>query len=173
MLQIETARLFIRQPHDQDFNYFNEWLSNPELTKHVGGVRPQERIQKTIDHIKKNWKEWGFGTGLLFLKENNKVMGSCGITKVEIEGRTEFDLGYLIVKEYWGKGFATEAARAVMTYAIKNFGVDRITARQSGANLASICVAEKLGFKYEKQITETYTDTQHAKLSFYVWTTQK
>ena len=167
--QIETKRLLIRKPDDQDLVHFRKWLSDPELARFVGGVRSEEHILRTFQHISKNWQEWGFGTAMLIWKDSGDVVGSCGINKIEVEGQTEYDLGYLIIQNYWGMGLATESAQAILDYAVKTLKINRVTAWPSQNNKPSVRVAEKLGFKFEKTISKTHAGAILNDMSLYIW----
>lgn len=106
-------------------------------------------------------------------KNPSENIGCCGILRRELQGNEEFDLGYLIVKKHWGKGFAIEASKAMMDYVVRHHGVKRITAWPSKENPPSVRVVEKLGFNYERQIHQEHYGTTLENMCLYVWTTEK
>jgi len=168
-LLIETTRLFIRQPTPEDLDYLITWLTDSETSKHVGGVRPLEKIKETMEKTLSNWKSKNFGGGIVVLKTTSEVIVICGISEVVIDEKVENDLGYLIDKKYWNQGFATEASRAMMDYGISILGMTRITAWPNKKNISSIKVAEKLGFKFEKEISEKHYGKLLSGMCLYIW----
>jgi len=86
------------------------------------------------------------------LKETNRVIGSCGLGPLDFS-TDETELFYALRKEYWGKGLATEAARAVLKYAFKTIKIERLVAVTMPANVSSVKVIEKLGLRFEKKVT--------------------
>jgi len=86
------------------------------------------------------------------LKETNRVIGSCGLGPLDFS-TDETELFYALRKEYWGKGLATEAARAVLKYAFKTIKIERLVAVTMPANVGSVKVIEKLGLRFEKKVT--------------------
>lgn len=109
--------------------------------------RPYTR-EETRDSIQRNIKSYadnGFGRWACVLKETGAVIGLCGIVKMETNGREVNDLGYIFGKSHWGKGYATEAAQAVVDHAFGVLGLDSITANMPWDHNASRRVAEHLG----------------------------
>lgn len=86
------------------------------------------------------------------LKETDEFIADCGLVKQIVDGETEIEIGYHIKKEYWLKGFATEAARACKDYGFNQLGVNKFISIIDSRNLPSIRVAEKIGFKKEKEM---------------------
>jgi RimJ/RimL family protein N-acetyltransferase len=81
------------------------------------------------------------------------VIGHCGLTDKEIEGREEIELVYVFAVAAWGKGYASEAARALLAYGFGDLGLQRIVALVEPENTASAHVAVKAGMHLEKQVT--------------------
>ena len=80
-------------------------------------------------------------------KESTKVIGWCGLWRLKETGETE--VGYAIAKEFWGKGFATEAARKFLEYGFDELNFETIVAVAQPENTASRRVMEKLGMQYD------------------------
>ena len=85
-------------------------------------------------------------------KKTNRLIGSCGFYPQQIQGKQELELGYRLLKNYWGKGLATEATIAVKNYAFNEMGLTRLISLIEKENIASVRVAEKNGFKLEKEM---------------------
>ena len=79
---------------------------------------------------------------LICLRDSNRIVGGIGLS-----GETEAELGYWIARDYWGRGYATEAGLAVMALADGSLRLPRITARRGTDNLRSANVLRKLGFR--------------------------
>jgi RimJ/RimL family protein N-acetyltransferase len=84
------------------------------------------------------------------LIETGELIGHCGIQPLGDTGETE--IGWMLVSRHWGKGMATEAARAVLRYAMNDLGFKRIVAITHPENRASSKIMEKIGMSYEKTI---------------------
>jgi RimJ/RimL family protein N-acetyltransferase len=87
-------------------------------------------------------------------KDGREVIGFCGLSRFsDVGGRPETELGYRLARASWGRGFATEAARAVRDYAFDTLGIPRLISIIDPRNAASIRVAGKTGMRYEKEVT--------------------
>ena len=75
-----------------------------------------------IDHC---YVRYGFGMWATIHKATGKFIGRCGLTPMDIEGRGEIEVGYMLAKEYWGQGLATEAALAILRYGFEQAGNSR------------------------------------------------
>jgi RimJ/RimL family protein N-acetyltransferase len=101
---------------------------------------------KAYDH----YARYGFGRWAVVLKGNDTFIGWCGLKYLPEE--SEVDVGYRLLPEFWGMGFATETARACNEYGFSKLGLTRIVARVHKENFRSMRVAEKIGMIYEKDI---------------------
>ncbi len=77
-----------------------------------------EQTSQWIERSIKSYAENGFGRFAVELKESGKLIGDCGILISELDRKPEYDLGYIIYAEYWGKGYGTEAARSALEYRV-------------------------------------------------------
>ncbi len=86
----------------------------------------------------------------MVLKENNQLVGYCGVVVEQIDGKDEKELGYRIDSRYWGQGLATEAASATVRYGFEQLNLPYLLGIVERANLASVRVLEKVGMRYER-----------------------
>lgn len=86
-------------------------------------------------------------------KAENKFIGRCGLIPQLVDGQEEVEVGYLLAKEYWGKGLATEAAIAIRNYGFSKLNFNRLISLIDPGNIASQKVALKNGMTYEKDTT--------------------
>lgn len=152
---LETERLFLRPFEDDDLNDFYEYAKVDGVGQ-MAGWMPHESIETSkkiladfIMHKK---------TFAIVYKENNKVIGSVGIENLHnISEETLLngygrELGYVLSKDYWGKGLMSEAIKKVIEYLFKVVSLDYITCAYFIRNSRSKRVQEKCGFKYLKEI---------------------
>ena len=88
----------------------------------------------------------------MLLRDTDQLIGDCGCTLQEVEGRNEIEVGYHVRRDLWGKGYATEAAQACMEYAFTKLGVKRVISMIRPENAPSRRVAEKNGLTCEKVV---------------------
>ncbi len=122
---------------------FNESISMTFFTSH----QKSEKAKTWIEHILDSYRKNGFGMWLCFLKENEKFVGQCGLMKNDIGGNEEIELGYSILRKYWNRGYASEAAQACLNYGFKKYEIQRIVSLIEKENVASLHVSEKIGMK--------------------------
>lgn len=154
MQGIETARLFMRELTVDDAAFVLELLNEPAYMRFIAdrGVRTLEEARVyLLDRPLASYEKYGFGLYAVVLKETDAPIGMCGLIKRD--ALDDVDIGYAFLERYWGKGYAPEAARAVIDYGLHALGLKRIIAYTSLDNDRSIRVLEKLGFRYEKTIT--------------------
>ncbi|MFZ3580190.1 GNAT family N-acetyltransferase [Virgibacillus sp. DJP39] len=154
-MNIETERLFFRQYTDSDFEFLSSLLSDPEMVRFIGNgkTREKEETENFLEWIYSTYKK-GKGMGLMVLvnKENGSPVGHAGLVPQTIDGISELEVGYWISRNHWGKGYATEAAKALIDYGINFLDKKRFIALIQPGNLASKKVAKKLDMSAEKQI---------------------
>ena len=108
------------------------------------GLEAAKQFLKGYDHYEK----YGFGRWAVIRKEDGKFLGWCGL-KYTPE-TDEYDIGFRFFRDYWNKGYATEAAQASLDYGLNDLKIKTIVGRAMKANLASIKVLEKIGMTYWK-----------------------
>jgi ribosomal-protein-alanine N-acetyltransferase len=147
---IETQRLRLRHFTPNDADELHRIYSNPELFKYMSNEKPLlwEQTRTVINSIIESWQHYNFGVWALVDKRNQKLIGHCGLKY--LENTLEVQIGYLLLKRYWGKGLATEAAWASLKYGFEVMKLPKIVAVAKPENIASRRVMEKVGMKYEK-----------------------
>jgi ribosomal-protein-alanine N-acetyltransferase len=157
---IETERLFFRPFTLDDLPMLIEQRSDPDMNRYLGGPRRQnpEALAVRIRFYISCYDSHGFGMCPMIWKETGEMIGAAGLQPLEDTG--EIEVGYSVVREFWGRGIATEAARGWMKSGFHNFGLERIVAVAVVENAASQHVMKKLGMTYEK--TETHYEEECA-----------
>ncbi len=145
---LETERLRLRPIQKLDFEDLCILDSDPDVRRYFPeGALEIEQIAREVDRFVMEWKTLGFGMFAAIEKNNNHFIGRCGFAKLE-SGEVEF--GYLLLKEYWGQGYATEASKALLEWGVKNIPTDHIVGFAPANHLASRRVLEKCGMQYHK-----------------------
>lgn len=147
MRDLETERLVLRSWKMEDLDDFYEYAKNLDVGPNAGWKphackEESEKILKSFIETADTWA--------IELKENHKVIGSIGLHKDIIRtGVNSKMLGYVLSKDYWGRGIMTEAVKEVERYAFKEEGLDIISVHHFRFNNRSKRVIEKSSFKYE------------------------
>lgn len=150
---LETERLEFHHLSLADVDFIIELLNTPGWLQYIGdrGIKTEA---DAMDYIMmgpvKSYHEKGFGLWLIKLKGTGTSIGLCGLIKREY--LEDVDIGYAFLPQYFGKGYAYEAAKAALELAKSQYHLKRIVAITSKDNERSIALIEKLGMHFEKMI---------------------
>jgi RimJ/RimL family protein N-acetyltransferase len=150
---LETDRLSLREMTIADAPIVVEILNEPAFVEFVAdrGVRTNADAVKFIEEkFLPSYARYGFGFYLVELKESGTPIGMCGLIKRDV--LEDVDIGFSIFERFWGKGYATEAARALMQHGLTKLGLSRIVGVTAQHNERSAAVLEKLGLRFEKMM---------------------
>ena len=150
MRHIETVRLIIRPLEAKDAKALARMWTDPEVTRHMGGPRIFEEVRNNLLADAGQPTPPRFDLWPLVEKATGRVVGHCGLLDKDVDGHREIELVYVLAKDVWGQGYATEAAIALRDYAFKDLGLLRLIALIEPENAASARVAEKVGFRFEQ-----------------------
>ena len=154
-LKIETERLILRPFTLNDITPSYEMNLDEEVSRYTGdgGVVSKAEIERRIkEYVLGDYEKYGYGRFAVELKSTGDFIGFAGLKY--LDNMDEVDLGYRFMSKYWGRGFATESAKASLKYGFETLGLKRIIAMVLPKNTASSHVLEKLGFVFEKEIIE-------------------
>ncbi len=151
---IETDRLLMRPVTRDDLPVPLRFRADPEVSRYLGGpeMSTPEFVAKRLEFYLDCHRQHGFGMCALVSKSDNEMIGWSGLQPLEDSGQIE--VGYGFDRPHWGKGYATEAARAVIDFGFRELGVHRIAAWCIAENAASARVMEKAGMTYEGTLRE-------------------
>lgn len=128
-------------------------FGDPEVMRYGDGVQTSEWIAGWLAQCAQQYRQRGYGPYAVVERRTDDVIGYCGLFDYpDIQGKPEVEVGYRLERAAWGRGFASEAARAVRDLAFNNLGITHLIAIIDPANTASIRVAEKLGMRFERTI---------------------
>jgi RimJ/RimL family protein N-acetyltransferase len=125
---------------------------NPGFMAMLGGVRDTAGTVAYLETNVKHWADHGFGMWMLRDAATWAVIGRAILRHLAVEGVDEVEVGYGFMPEYWGRGLATEIAKACIRLGFDQLGLQTIVAITTHANLASQHVMRKAGLTYERDI---------------------
>ena len=143
--ELHTRRLVLRRFTEQDLDAYAEMCANPEVMRFLGPGKPLSRADawRQIAFFLGHWELRGYGMWAVEEKESGSFVGRIGF--LDPEGWPGFELGWALGREWWGKGFATEGARAALEHAFGELGRTHVISLVYPENAPSIRVAERLG----------------------------
>lgn len=145
--QLQTQRLILRAFTESDLDAYAEMCSEPEVMRYIGTGKTLSRGESWRSMAMRlgHWELRGYGMWAVQERFNGEMIGRIGCW--EPLCWTGFEIGWTLRQAYWGRGFATEGARAAMEYAFKQLQRSHIISLIRAENFASRRVAEKLGEK--------------------------
>jgi [ribosomal protein S5]-alanine N-acetyltransferase len=145
---IETDRLFLRMFEARDLEAAHRLFNDGEVQKYLSpkNRRTREQLEASLKKFVGRWDERGFGLWCVTEKHCGEMIGYCGFQNFEQTADVEIVFGYL--KEYWGKGVATEALKACLNFGMEKLSFEKIFAVTNPANIGSIRVLEKSGMSF-------------------------
>jgi len=151
---LQTERLVLREVEAADADFLLELLNSPGFLENIGdrGVRNREDAEAyIIERVHGSYAEHGFGMWLTEQKADARKLGLAGL--VRREGLDVPDVGYAFIADAWGRGYAQEAAAAVLAHAQGPMGIPKLAAVTTPENFASMAVLRKIGFTLQGMIT--------------------
>ncbi len=149
----ETPRLILREilPSDEEGMFALD--SDPEVHRYLGNnpVTNIEQTREVINFVRQQYIDNGIARWAVIEKNTNSFVGWSGLKLVKEERNNHpqyYDIGYRFIKKYWGKGYATESAKAALDYGFEVMNLTEIIGTAHIENTASRKVLEKIGLKY-------------------------
>lgn len=140
---LETDRLFLRPPVEEDLDGWAAFMGDEASARYVGGVQARPAAWRGMAAMTGSWALRGFGMFSVVEKESGRWVGRLGPWSPE--GWPGTEVGWGILREFWGKGYASEGAAAAMDWAFDTLGWSDIIHCIDPDNEGSIGVAERLG----------------------------
>jgi len=145
-----TSRLTLRHFHTSDKEALDRLFGDADVMRFGPGVQTPEWVGAWLDARLNDYHKWGFGRWALVENSSREFVGYCGLNCLSVEGQPETEIGYRLLRPFWGHGYATEAATAVRDYTFNKLRLPRFIALVDPQNIASLRVVEKIGMHYEK-----------------------
>lgn len=146
---LKTKRLTLRRITPDDFDNLFRMNSDPEVMKYVGtgSVRTREEMLQEMEMLLSHYiRKPGLGVWVVEMKRSRRFLGASGL--VYYDDTPEVEVGYRFLKENWNKGYATEAAFALLQYGFETLKLKKIVSSAHIHNRASTRVMEKIGMRF-------------------------
>lgn len=144
---IETQRLYLRELTQEDYPSLCRILQDEETMYAYEGAFTDDEVQTWLGRQFMRYETLGFGLWAVVLKENDRMIGQCGLTIQTWKEEEVLEIGYLFERKYWHQGYATEAAVACKQYAFEQLKADEVCSIIRDSNVASQNVAIRNGMK--------------------------
>ena len=161
MTYLETDRLILRRFTVDDAPFILALLNEPSFLRYIGDKKVRnldDARQYILNGPTVSYERYGFGLCCVELSESHTPIGMCGLLKRE--ELPDPDIGFAFLPDFWNKGFAFEAATAVLQDARERLSLESILAITSLDNDASIRLLERLGFTFQRLITLSQSGEQ-------------
>ena len=150
---VETKRLILRKITIEDAEFVLRLVNEPSFVSNIGdkGLTNIDDVERFImEGYWTNQERSGHGMFLVELKAEGEPIGACGLLYRAVLDVT--DIGFAFLPEFWNRGFAYEAAGAILQYGHSTLGIKKIVGLTSEENLGSINLLKKLGMDFEKTV---------------------
>jgi len=150
---LETERLRFRMFRDDDLDTYATFVADAEVVRYLGEGRPLTRQEawRQMAIILGHWQLRGYGLFAVEERATKTLVGRIGFFNPE--GWPGFELGWMLGRAHWGKGYATEGARRALAFAFNELDQRRVISLIRPDNAPSVRVAERLGERLEGQVT--------------------
>lgn len=153
---LETERLSLREMNDGDFEDLCQMLQDPVVMTAYEHAFEDEEARRWLENQKRRYREDGFGLWAVLLKETGEMIGQCGLIWQCVGENSVLEIGYLFKKDFWHKGYATEAATVCKQYAFEVLDIDEVYSIIRDTNIASQAVAKRNGMTLKGKIVKHY-----------------
>ena len=142
---LETERLILRELTPADYPALCRILQDEKAMYAYGGAFSGVEVWEWLERQTARYRKWGFGLWAADLKETGEMIGQCGLTMQPWKGREVLEIGYLLQRARWHRGYALEAAAACKRYAFETLKAGEVCSIIRDTNTASQKVAVRLG----------------------------
>jgi len=150
LLPPDTQRLCFRQLNLEDIENLQVIFNDPVARRHFPGLKSIAETRESIESTMASYARHGHGFWAVSLRETGEFIGQCGILHQEIRAKPDKEIAYSLQRRFWGRGYATEAARAVKEAAGPLFGFPYVVSFIAADNEPSIKVARRIGMEPEE-----------------------
>lgn len=165
---LQTERLYLREMTQEDYPALCRMLKDEEVMYAYAHAFSDEEAHNWLNNQIVRYKRYGFGLWAMVLKDSGEMIGQCGLTMQNYDGKEVVEVGYLLQKSCWHQGYASEAAIACKNYAFNVLGVEEVYSIIRDNNFASQRVAKRNGMELCGQFTKHYYGQDMPHLVFSV-----
>ena len=163
---VETERLFLRKMNIDDFDALYLVLADTDIMQHYPYTFDEKKVREWIERNMNRYRNDGFGLWAVCLKDTGELIGDCGLTLQNIDGEMLPEIGYHIRRDSQRKGYAKEAAKAVLGWALGNTDYPALYSYCKYTNEASIKTAESIGMKFEREYPDEANGITHVSVIY-------
>ena len=158
MFLLNTERLLLRHLQLEDLQPLYALYKDAEIRKYYpDGTRTFEETKEELEwFLSGHPRHPELGLWATVERDTGEFLGRCGLLPWHIHGSDEVELAFMIKKERWREGFATEAAHGIIKHAQQVLGLRRLVCLVTPGNVASAAVAEKVGMSFELEFTDEF-----------------
>ncbi|MDM1500894.1 GNAT family N-acetyltransferase [Myroides marinus] len=163
---IETDRLIIRQYKDSDLAAFIAMNQDEQVMEFFLKKLTPEESTEAYNRIKNKIDQNGYGFFAVEEKSSGSFIGFVGLLDItfDVDFAPGVEIGWRMLPQFWGKGYATEAATACLAFGRETLGLDKIYSFTTTSNLRSANVMQKIGMKYVKNFNHPLVPANHPLL---------
>jgi RimJ/RimL family protein N-acetyltransferase len=149
--ELLTPRLALRPMRDDDAEPLLLLFGDPGFMAAFDNEPPfdREQMDRWVNRRLVHQREHGYGHFTVLLRASGEVIGDCGLEHMQLNGKPEVELGYDLRRDQWGQGLGTEAAAAVVRFAVDELGIHRLVSLIRASNPASARIAARVGMHHE------------------------
>ena len=172
MSVLETTRLRLRELESSDLDFVAEMLGDAEVMRFYPARLTREETRDWIDRQRVRYTQDGYGLWMVELKASGEPVGQVGLMRQWVHRSPEPEIGYLVHRPMWRRGFAAEAAGGVRDYALGGLGLPRVVSLVRPDNLPSQGVATKIGMTRHGTALHAFTPHLLYILDRSVWSSE-
>lgn len=147
---LESQRFLFRELQEDDLPFVAMMLADPLVMQFYPSTYAMAGAREWLDRQMRRYRSHGYGKWLLLEKSTGQPVGQVGLAPQVVDEMEETEIGYLIQKAFWRRGYATEAATAVRDYAFQKLSKDHVISLIRPVNIPSQGVAEKIGMRPDR-----------------------
>ncbi len=157
MIEIRTPRLILRQWHDDDLAPLADIHADPQVMRWIGdgSVLDLDGTAEAVERWEEEWDEEGFGLFAVELLGSGELAGAVGLSVPDYlpEVLPSVEISWRLGRQFWGQGYASEAAQATLEFALQDRGLDHVIGVNREGDNASENIMRKLGMTLERETT--------------------
>lgn len=134
---LETEYLCLKEMRQDDFDDLKMMLQDPDVMYAYEHNFSDADVQSWLDRNIKRYKDFGFGLWGIYLKETDGFIGNAGLSMQDTDVEQVIEIGYLLKKEFWHKGYASEITKGIKEYAFNELGLSKVYSIIKHDNIAS------------------------------------
>lgn len=157
--KFSSDRLTASRLRIEDYSILCQMHQDPRVMATLNGIRSDAQTQHYLQVNLEHWQRYGYGLWIFRDKTNGNFVGRGGLRHIDVDGNDQIELAYALMPAYWGKGLATEMAKAILKVGFEALNIKEVVCLTLTTNQASQRVMQKVGFQYERNIN--YANLPH------------